>query len=79
MFFGPKTEFFYDNVQLYINGGLINHVTEFKFLGILLDNKLTFQPQVLKVIGKLSSANYLISKCKRFLPKSKLVMLYIMP
>ena len=42
--------------------------TSFKFVGIYLDEFLTWEPHISNVLTKLSSANYIISSIKNFFP-----------
>ena len=46
---------------------MVEFVDNFKFLGIFIDNKLSFSRHVELVIMKLTSANFIIGKCRQFL------------
>ncbi len=48
----------------------------FKFLGIHLDENLSWKSHIHKVCKKMSSANYIINKTKNILPESTLKNLY---
>ena len=48
----------------------------FKFVGLRIDENLTWKYQIQHVRGKLASANYAISKTKNFLPKAAKLTLY---
>ena len=41
------------NVKLSIDGELINEVDKTKFLGVLIDNKLTWKQHIAYVSGKI--------------------------
>jgi exonuclease III len=70
------------NEHLFINGEEVdrigNHQKEksFKFLGIHIDETLSWKYHIQKVCSKISRSNYMISKAKNFLPKSSLKTLY---
>ena len=51
-------------------------VTDVKFLGILLDDKLDWHTHIRHVKGKIASGNYAISSLKTLLPKQQLKTLY---
>jgi len=61
---------------LKIDDTKIDFVNEFNFLGILIDNNLTWKPHICKIKSKLGKTNAILSKLKHELPRSSLIMLY---
>ena len=57
-----------DENQLIINGKIIKKVDETKFLGINVDNKLSWKPHIAKLNKKLKSACGRLYRIKNFLP-----------
>ena len=62
--------------KLNVNKSCIKQVTEFKYLGIIFDNKLNWQTHIDSLCVKLSRAAGVIYKLKRVAPKSVLKMVY---
>ena len=48
----------------------------FKFLGVLLDDRLTFQHHIDKLYGKLCSASYAVASSAKVLPKQTAINVY---
>eukprot|EP00918_Siedleckia_nematoides_P060211 GHVU01131360.1.p1 GENE.GHVU01131360.1~~GHVU01131360.1.p1 ORF type:complete len:242 (-),score=24.81 GHVU01131360.1:838-1563(-) len=59
-----------------INNATIERVTTFNFLGIQINEKLTWQEQTTKICNKLKQNLYLINNIKSILPKCKLIDIY---
>ena len=70
------------NRHIMLNGHPVDRIgnnqkeKSFKFLGIHIDETLTWKHHIEKVSSKISRANYMISKVKKVLPKSSLKTLY---
>ena len=62
--------------NLKINGISIEYVKQFNFLGIVLDEHMTWSPHINKVACKISRTIYTLTRLKKFLPLSILKMLY---
>ena len=62
--------------KIKLNGNRLYTSHEVKYLGVLLDEHLTWGPQILKVNASLSRANRLLSKARYFLPLNHLLQLY---
>ena len=62
--------------DLEINGNHIEFVETFNFLGITIDENLSFSPHIEKVSNKISRAAGILNKLKRILPRHILRMLY---
>ena len=62
--------------KLNINKNCIKQVSEFKYLGIILDNKLKWHDHIESLCIKLSKAAGMIYKLKRVAPKSVVKMVY---
>ena len=66
----------FPNVELSIDGEVIESVRTFKFLGIMLDTALKFQEQRSELHAKLSRASFIIHSLAKYLPKICLRSLY---
>ena len=64
------------NVKLSIDGELINEVDQIKFLGVLIDNKLTWKQHIAYVSGKIARGIGMIIKARQYLNKQGLISLY---
>ena len=62
-----------------INGEKVEYVHEFNFLGILLDEFLTWTPHTKKVCSKISQSLGVIKRVRRILPFPALKSLYNAP
>ena len=56
--------------------GLNTSTKSFKFLGIEIDETLSWKYHIDKICQKIARANYIINKCKNVLPKACLKTLY---
>ena len=65
-----------DNCNLAINGKIIRQVTETKFLGVIIDDKLNWKPHIEALIKKLKSACGRIYKIKNCLPENLHKLIY---
>ena len=63
-------------VSLCVDGQLIENVTNFKFLGVIIDSALKFEDHYVYIFGKLQQALFLVCKLSLFLPESCLRTLY---
>ena len=63
-------------LELFINSTKIEQVHEFDFLGIMLDECLTWNSHINKIASKISRVNGVLSRLKRFVPSSILRMIY---
>ena len=59
-----------------INGVKIKLCTEFDFLGIFIDNKLTWKSHTKKLLGKITRTVGVMKKIKRYAPFSVMKTLY---
>lgn len=59
-----------------INGKAIERVKSFIFLGLTIDDKLTWKNHINKVCNKISKVNGILNKFKNFLPKDILLSIY---
>ena len=67
---------FHHNVKLLIDGEAIDKVEKTKFLGIIIDNKLTRKWHIDHIAGKISHVIGMIIKARQYLNKSGLISLY---
>ena len=63
-------------INLNINKNNIKQVTIFKYLGIYLDNKLTWQEHLQNLQTKLAKFTGIVYKIRNFAPRKVLMMLY---
>ena len=76
MYIKPKSYINYNDFNFFIGGKQIEQVSSYKFLGIMIDNKLSFNQQATHVISKLTSINYVIYKLRSILPRQVLKTLF---
>ena len=62
--------------QLNLNEQIIERVTDFDFLGLTIDQHLTWNGHVQKISNKISRSLGIMCKLKRFLPQNILKILY---
>ena len=68
--------------RIYLNGEEVDQIsninieTSFKFLGLHVDESLTWKYHVKKVCARIARSNYILNKVKNFLPYSTLNTLY---
>ena len=62
--------------QLNLNEQIIERVTDFNFLGLTIDQHLTWNGPVQKISNKISRSLGIMCKLKRFLPQNILRILY---
>ena len=72
----PKTRQHAPNLEITIDSCQISVVESVKYLGIYLDNKLTFGPHISYLQSKLSRLIGIISKIKYYVPDRVLFLLY---
>ena len=65
-----------DCLNLSINSRIISQVSETKFLGVIIDDKLSWKPQILSLNRKLRSACGRLYRIKKCLPESLYEQLY---
>ena len=63
-------------LKLSINNTNIEQLKEFNFLGLMLDECMTWNPHIQKISGKISVVNGILSRLKKFLPCDILKMIY---
>ena len=63
-------------VKIKINGVEIENVTEFKFLGVTIDDKITWKAHIKHIQSKISRSTGIIGRMKRFLEPKILRILY---
>ena len=63
-------------LNLFINQTSIEQVNEFNFLGIILDECMTWKSHVQKISSKIAVVNGTLSRLKKFLPSDILKIIY---
>ena len=64
------------NVSINANGHTINEITEIKFLGVMLDNKLSWKAHIKYISSKISKSVSILKMLKFFFPSRILKSLY---
>ena len=59
-----------DEYKLCINNKIIKQVTETKFLGVIIDDKLSWVPHISNLVKTLRSKTGMIYNIKKYIPKS---------
>lgn len=62
--------------KIMINGTEIEQVKEIRYLGVYLDNKLSWKRHIDYIVTKLSSATGVIYKLKDYVPMKQLISVY---
>ena len=65
-----------NNEKVYIAGKCISEVNEARFLGVIIDSKLTWEPHITKLHKKLSSQVGILKRICRNIPKKHYKSLY---
>ena len=73
----PKTRQQAPNLEITIDSCQISVVESVKYLGIYLDNKLTFGPYIAYLQSKLSRSIGIISKIKYYVPDRAILLLHL--
>ena len=63
-------------LNLSINGVIIEEVSEFNFLGIMLDKNLSWNSHAQKIASMISIVNGILCRLKRFVPSDVLQTIY---
>ena len=64
------------NLSLNLNGIKLNKVDKVRFLGVIIDDKLTWEPHIEYLESKLNSCIVMIKRIKKFIPKSHYDTIY---
>ena len=75
MIFSSKNKS-HPNVCINIDGETINETAKTKFLGVIIDNKLSWKDHILYISGKLARGTGVLLKVRRYLMKETLISLY---
>ena len=65
-----------NSFNLLINSNIIPRSNTVKYLGVILDNKLTWQPHIDNISKKLSKCCGMVFKLRHYVPLSTLKVLY---
>ena len=72
MYFNPRSndsEISSESYDLKIQNTSLNQVTETKFLGVIIDDKLSWQPHISSLVKKLSSSTGILNRIKDCVPE----------
>ena len=64
------------NLNLYLCGKMLKKVDKVKFLGVVIDEKLSWEAHIDHLEVKLNSSIVMIKGIKRFIPKSEYLKIY---
>ena len=59
-----------------MGGHIIEQTESYKYLGVIFDEKLNWEPQINKMCGKLASVCGVLSKVRHILDRNSLMMIY---
>ena len=76
MFFSPPRKNLSFSNEIRIMGEKIEMVHETKFLGVMLDSKLSWQPHIAYISKKISKGIGILCKARKYLPQKCLITLY---
>ena len=76
MIFCPRQHKYSQSIPLVLNGVNLNPVTNTKFLGVIIDENLTWKKHVSEISTKLSRTIGILNRLKVFIPRDILVILY---
>ena len=62
--------------EIKMGENIIEETTSYKYLGVIMDNKLSWKPQIDKMCAKLSSVCGVISKVRYILDRNSLLLIY---
>ena len=62
--------------KLTLSGHKLKKVDKVKFLGVIIDDQLTWEPQIDNVKNKLISSIVVIKRIKKFIPESQYIKIY---
>ena len=71
-----RTRVYGSEKSLSLAGCKLKKVNKVKFLGVMIDDKLTWEPQIEHLKQKLNSSIVVIKRIKRFIPESEYLKLY---
>ena len=63
-------------MNINIDGEIINETSKTNFLGVIIDNKLSWKARILYIWGKLERGTGVILKARKYLMKETLIRLY---
>ena len=76
MVFSPKKHKSSPDLKLEINGITISEVKECKFLGVIMDNNLTWKAHIMYISTKISKSIGIISKTRKYVNQNTLLSMY---
>ena len=71
-----RSECYDPTLTLSVNGQKVKQVDKIKFLGVLIDDQLSWNDQIKYVENKLMSTIVLIKRIKKFIPSSHYFKIY---
>ena len=74
--YGYKTPLWADSINLSLGIEKLERVLAMKYLGIIMDEKLTWREQSLHIQGKMRGINYIFYHLKKYINQNHLKKLY---
>ena len=71
-----KTNRLMPNLAISLNGHLLERVNNFDFLGLTIDETLSWKKHIEKIATKISKVIGILSRCKRYLHSTVMVKIY---
>lgn len=65
-----------ENFMVEMGGHVIEQTETYKYLGVIIDENLNWEPQIDKMCGKLASVCGVLSKVRHVLDRNSLMMIY---
>ena len=76
LLFRPKNESRAAKINIILNGTPIEESEFAKYLGVIIDNKLSFEHHINQVKSKLIKGNAIIAKVRNYIPRKLLINVY---
>ena len=71
-----RTRIYDHSLNLFLNGTKLSKVDKVRFLGVIIDDKLSWEPHIKHLESKLNLCIVMIKRIKKFIPKSHYGTLY---
>ncbi|MEM6831004.1 MAG: reverse transcriptase family protein [Bacteroidota bacterium] len=74
--FKNRLKTFVGNLETYLDGNMLNPSSSVKYLGVYLDEHLTWNPYISDICNKLRRSNGALSKIRHYVPPDTLLGIY---
>ena len=72
-----RTNIDLDNINIKIEDNVINRVSHIKFLGVIIDERLSWKPHILSVCTTISQMTGVLYRIRNCLPSESIRMVYL--